>query len=189
MHRTLIKLACLCLCLLVQGCASGGKTELSLRGGPHGPATFQFRDVFWRASPDGGSNVEIIGLGFAPFRNDPGSRNYNSHWPTSGFVKFWLHLVPRSDHEYAVMILGPAKMLGPGDDEVLSGESSSVVVEPAKDENRVIRISEMSIRSRNKPDTSFTLSGAISAKKASQQEFSGNLRQFTEEFNSRQITH
>src|SRR3954470_12589171 len=108
------------------GCSSTPKTRLELSGDPKGPAVYEFREVLWREGPAG---VEVVGYGVMPFYNSPIAIDDNPRWPTNGFVIFRMHGEPRAGGRYTITILGPARRLGPGDDEMLSGEAQGVRAE------------------------------------------------------------
>src|SRR5438874_12087966 len=113
-HLTLLAI----LAIAIAGCAATPQTRLELRGDPDGPAVYQFRQTLRRQRPDG---VEIIAYGVTSFYNSPISFDYQPRLPTSGFVTFRMHGAPLPNTRFAITILGPAKELGPGDDEVLTG--------------------------------------------------------------------
>jgi hypothetical protein len=163
---------------LVAGCASTPQTRLELRGDPNGPANYEFRQTLWRQRPEG---VEIIAYGTTSFYNSPISFDYQPQLPTSGFVTFRMHGQPLAGGRLAITILGPAKELGPGDDEVLTGVAESVSVQSPDERTRRIDLREVPIRSRNQPDGKFFLGGAILATAGSQEQFEKELRRFEEE--------
>jgi hypothetical protein len=175
--------ALLLVMLSTLGCASGSQTRLELRGDPRGPAHYQFREMHWRPAADNNA-PEFIGYGFIPFRNDPISRDFNSHWPESGFVVFRLHAIPQPDGSYRLTMLGPAMELGPGDDEVLAATVHPASVESSGD-TRSITFRDAPVRSRNKPQMSFNLSGTIVAQPTDAEQFNRERQQFDWELNSR----
>jgi hypothetical protein len=167
---------------LVAGCASTPQTRLELRGDPNGPANYEFRQTLWRQRPEG---VEIIAYGTTSFYNSPISFDYQPQLPTSGFVTFRMHGQPLAGGRLEITILGPAKELGPGDDEVLTGVAESVSVQAPDERTRRIDLREVPIRSRNQPDIRFNLSGQIIATRAGEAEFDRELRRFNEEMSYR----
>jgi len=170
------------LLVAAAGCAATPQTRLELRGDPNGPAVYEFRQTLWRQRPEG---IEIIAYGITSFYNSPISIDYQPRWPTSGFVTFRMHCEPLANGRFAITILGPAKELGPGDDEVLTGVADSISIQPPDERTRRIDLHDVPVRSRNKPDTPFTLSGQIIATLASQAEFDRELRRFNEELSYR----
>ena len=83
----------------IVGCASTPLTRLELRGDPHGPAVYEFRQTLWRQLPQG---VEIIAYGTMSFYNSPISFDYQPRWPTSGFVTFRIHGEPLAGGRFAL---------------------------------------------------------------------------------------
>ena len=167
--------------IVLIGCAPA--TRLELEGNPKGPAVYEFRQVMWRSTPDG---IEMLGYGFIPFRNDQFDRDYNPRWPASGFVTFWLHGAPEPEERYLIQLLGPAKLLGPGDDEVLTANIPHVEIE-SSGTARVINLKQVPTKSRNHPEMSFTLSGYLIARPANESEFDRQLKQYNYELESRKI--
>src|SRR5262245_33685796 len=165
------------------GCASGLQTQLTLHGNPRGPAQYQFREMHWRSAATG-NGIEFIGFGFIPFHNSQISRDWNPRWPESGFVVFRLHAFPEADGTYDLMLLGPAMALGPGDDEVLTGTLRPASIE-SSGTMRSMTIRDVPMKSRNKPQTAFTLSGTIAGQATDSDSFERELRQFNWELNSR----
>ena len=171
------------LSITLAGCAAAPpQTRLELRGDPHGPAVYGFRQTLWRQRAEG---IEIIAYGTTPFYNSPISADYQPRWPTSGFVTFRMHGQPLAGGRLAITILGPAKELGPGDDEVLSGVAESISVQAPDERTRRIDLRDVPIRSRNQPDMRFTLSGQIVATRAGEADFDRELRRFNEELSYR----
>ena len=166
------------LSFAITGCAATPQTRLELRGDPNGPAFYQFRQTLWRQQPDG---VEIIAYGITSFYNSPISFDYQPRLTTSGFVTFRMHGEPLPNARFATTILGPAKELGPGDDEVLTGAAESVSVQAPDEKTRRIDLQDVPIRSRNQPGRDFFLSGTIIATGASQAQFEKELKWFEEE--------
>jgi hypothetical protein len=172
------QLGLIVLATLAVGCSSSSKTRLELSGDPKGPAVYEFREVLWRERPAG---VEVVGYGVMPFYNSPIAIDYNPRWPTNGFVIFRMRGEARDGGGYAITILGPAKRLGPGDDEMLSGEANGVIVSAPDEGTRRIEVRDVAMRSRNKPDGQFTLNGTIVAKAAEEGKFEKEVAQFGEE--------
>jgi hypothetical protein len=170
------------LSIAMTGCASTPQTRLELRGDPHGPAVYEFRQTLWRQRPDG---IEIIAYGTTSFYNSPISADYQPRWPTSGFVTFRMHGEPLAGGCLAITILGPAKELGPGDDEVLSGFADSVNAAAPDERTPGIDLHDVPMRSRNHPDMRLTLSGQIVATRAGEAEFDRELRRFNQELSYR----
>jgi hypothetical protein len=164
------------------GCASSvaERTRLQLAGNPRGPAVYEFRQTLYR---DAGAGVELIGYGQAPFDNSPSSMHHDPRWPSRGFVTFRLHVVPAGD-AYQITILGPSGAVGPGDSEVLSGGGRPVSVDQTDDARR-LRFRDVTMRSRNHPGQSFTLSGTLVARHGSPDEFQRQLRAFETELSYR----
>jgi hypothetical protein len=173
----------LVLTLAVGGCAGRAGTRLEMTGNPRGPAVYEPQETIWRATPDGG--VEVVGYGLVPFDNSPLKLDHDSKWPASGTVVWRLHGEPRPGGRYALTLLGPSKRLGPGDDEVLTGVADAVTVELPDERTRRIRVSDVAIRSRNKPGIPFVMSGVIVAEPASPAKFEREARSFDEELGYR----
>jgi hypothetical protein len=167
--------------LLIGGCA-GQQTRLELHDNSGDGAIYEFREVLWRPQNSG---VEVVGYGVLPFDNSRISIDYNPHWPTSGFVIIRMHGRTQPDGRFALTILGPAKELGPGDDEVLRGTADSVSAQTIDDRTRRIDLRDMPIQSRNRPDVRFTLSGPIIAVRADDDPFEKELRRFRQELGYR----
>lgn len=170
------------LLVAAAGCANEPQTRLELRGDPHGPAVYEFRQTLWRQRAEG---IEIIAYGITSFYNSPISADYQPRWPTSGFVTFRMHGQPLAGGRLAITIIGPAKELGPGDDEVLSGFADSVSAAAPDERTRGIDLHDMPIRSRNHPDMRLTLSGQIVATRTGESEFDRELRRFNQELSYR----
>ena len=160
------------------GCSSASKTRLELAGDPRGPSVYEFREVLWRERPAG---VEVVGYGLMPFYNSPVAIDYRPRWPTSGYVIFRMHGEPRPGGGLAITILGPARRLGPGDDEMLTGVADGVTVTAPDEKTRRIDLRDVAMRSRNLPGERFRLSGTIVATRAAEPKFEGELAQFAEE--------
>jgi hypothetical protein len=170
------------LLVLAVGCAPA--TRLELRGNPRGNAIYEFRQMMWRDTPSG--SIEVIGYGLIPFRNDPYTIDHNPRWPSRGLVTFWLHAAPDADGRVAIQMLGPAKLLGPGDDEVLNGAIEHAAIE-ASGTARVIQLMDVPMSSRNHPGMSLRLSGHLIARPGDQREFDRQLNQFKYELESRKL--
>lgn len=165
------------------GCTSA--TRLELRGDPQGPASYELREVLWRASGATDGRVEMVGYGLIPYYNDFYSREWNSRWPQRGYVTFWLHAAPEAQDRYTTRLLGPAiEQLGPGDDEILTGVAQGATVVSDGDK-RIIHITDLPMQSRNKPDIKFLLSGQIIATPTNDATFDRQMRRFNEELNMR----
>lgn len=164
------------------GCAARQQTRLELRGDPRGPAVYEFREVLWREGPAG---VEVVGYGVMPFYNSPTAIDYQPRWPTSGFVIFRMRGEMRAAGGYAITILGPAKRLGPGDDEVLTGVAAGAAVAAPDGRTRRIEVRDVAMRSRNQPGRTFTLSGTVVATSADGRKFEKEVARFEEELGYR----
>ena len=164
------------------GCAPA--TRLELTGNPKGNAGYLFKQMSYRDLP--GGSIEMIGYGLIPFRNDRLDRDYNPRWPESGFATFWLHGARESDGRYGITMLGPAKLLGPGDDEVLRASIDNVIVE-SSGTARVINLKDLPTKSRNHPDMNLRLSGHLIARPVDPGEFDRQVKQYNYELDSRKI--
>jgi hypothetical protein len=164
--------------IFINGCTAANDTHLALRGGPKGPAEYQFREMLWRPSRDAGGGVEIIGYGLIPFLNDPSSRDWDPRYPRSGFVTLRIHATPQAQGGYAITILGPSMSLGPGDDEILSAVAENAQLETGDGDKRILHITDAPTQSRNHPNVKYFLSGAIIATPSSNDNFERQLRQF-----------
>jgi len=167
------------------GCKSGPETLLKLYHDGKNTAEYGFDKTYWRPSPTIPGGVEIVGYGFIPFINNNMSPDYNPMWAPSGFVTFWIHGFPEADGKYNLKLLGPAKALGPGDDEVLSGIATHEITTSAKNDVRTITVSDVPIKSRNHPGENFTMSGVIIARPISDSEFDGKLKEFNQQLSYR----
>ena len=181
-HRAML----LILALSTFGCATGPTSTLELSGNPKGNASYTFRDIFWRSNSQSGA-VEFVGYGLIPFINEPYMRDFDPHWPPRGYVTMRILAVPAVDRgdAYQLTILGPSTNLGPGDDEVLTGTIDNASIDTGEHDTRLLHLRNIAIRSRNKPDLSFTLSGTIIAKPASDNTFEREYRQFNTELSYR----
>ena len=183
MRISIPALARIVLLLSLPGCAnSASRTHLQLVGNPRGPAVYEFRQTFVRELGEG---PEFVGYGQTSFDNSPLSRNHDPKWPRRGFVTFRLHIVPQPAQEgYVITILGPSGAVGPGDSEVLTGAGKPVASE-VTDNTRRLEFRNVPMRSRNHPQQSFTLSGAIIGETASPQTFERQLKDFQAELSYR----
>jgi hypothetical protein len=170
---------------VVGGCAAGNSSQLEVRGDPRGPKGFQFREINWRPSRDGGGGVEMIGYGLVPFFNDPSARGWDPRWPRSGFVTMPLRVTPQPDGRYEIKILGPSTSLGPGDDEVLTAVAENAHVEAGDGDTRTLRLADAPTQSRNRPGLKLSMSGDIVATSTSDDHFERELRQFETELSFR----
>jgi len=161
--------------MIFAGGCSTSLTRLELQGDQAGPAVYEFKEAIWRAH-DGG--VEVVGYGVMPFYNSPNSIGYEPRWPVSGSVVFRMHALVEGGGAVHITLLGPARELGPGDDEVLTGEGMGTAVETVDERTRRIELHEVPIKSRNRPGVKFTLSGTIVGGAAGENKFEHELRQF-----------
>ena len=170
--------------LLLCACSNNRATSvLRLEGNPRGPANYEFKNAVYRETPSGS---EFLAYGLAPFYNSPTSLNYDSKWPIRGFVTFWFRATPISDGRYAVALLGPAKSAGPGDDEILSAIARPGQYSLIQTADGVqLAVTDLPMKSRNRPDLSFTLRGVISSTLAAEHQFAKQLDDFTWVYNSR----
>src|SRR5262249_39309111 len=103
------------------GCSSGPKTALALWDGTNNAANYSFDQTLWRSESGVANDVEFVGYGLIPYNNGPMSPTYNPQWAPSGWITYYLHVIPQTGGKYALMILGPSSAIGPGDNEVLTG--------------------------------------------------------------------
>jgi hypothetical protein len=170
--------------LLLAGCASTDHQNiLTLTGNPRGPATYELKESMNRQTPQG---PEILAYGLLPFYNSSISINYDPKWPASGFVTYWFRAAPLAEGRYAVALLGPCKCAGPGDDEILTGVADAPQATVAQQGSSLrFELHDVPMKSRNKPDTPFRLSGTIEASPTSEKQWAKELDQFNWEYTSR----
>jgi hypothetical protein len=176
--------------MLAGGCmaAPPNDSRLEVRGDPRGTAEFRFREVDWRPARDVAGGVEMIGYGLIPFYNDPISRDWDPRYPRTGFVTLRLRATPQAGGGYAITLLGPSTSLGPGDDEVLSAGAENIQIENGDGDKRILRLMDVPIQSRNRPEMKLSLSGMIVATPTSADNFERQVRQFNEELGWRPST-
>lgn len=165
---------------LTTGCASGPMTQLTFEGGD-APAVYEYRDVYWRPLTQDANGIEFVGYGFAAFYNDPVSRHYDPRWPRMGRVVIRLHGQSRPDGQFDFTLLGPAMLLGPGDNEMITGAGMNVQIASDEKDMKRITIPPTSAKSFNYPDLAARLSGTIIAQRADDSTFDRQLKQFNTE--------
>jgi hypothetical protein len=160
--------------LFTTGCSTS-LTHLELQGDQPGPAIYELQETLWRTHDN---NLEVVGYGVTPFNNSPNSIGYEPHWPVSGSVIYRMHAQVEPSGALSITLLGPARTLGPGDDEILTGQGQGATVETVDDQTRKVELHDIPIKSRNRPGVKFTLSGTILARAAPDKKFDHELQQF-----------
>lgn len=174
---------------LAGGCASGPMTHFELQGPSGPPAVFEFRDVFWRTSPDASGGIEVVGYGFVGFYNNPMARDYDPRWATTSRVTIRIHGISRPQGEFELTLLGPSMTLGPGDDEMITAAVKNIQIQEDSDDRRTIQIPATPAKSRNRAGEALNLSGTILATRTSDRTFEAQVKQFSTERGYRDLPH